>query len=348
MRSVIRILIVMSIIVIATLYMNNMEEKQVLENSSKHPKIDTSNSVSVPEEHQISPGKMPVKGIGSFIGKQSGDLKTAFGEPIRKDPSAYEYEWWVYKDDKHYVQFGVEHNQVVTAYATGKTEVAPFKIGQPANEIFAANVLDTEIVINHKKGNYRFELSEEDFNIRPLVRLGDIYVQLYLDKFTGTLSSVRYLSKETLIKQRPYEMVYRGKLLSAPEPDDLTWKEIEQGSEKQILDITNMIRKRFDLSSLQEEINAAEVAKLHSREMHDKQYFAHESPSKGNLGDRLDSANINYRSAGENIAANYVDAPAAVEGWLNSEGHRETLLGDFTHLGVGVYKKYYTQNFITH
>ncbi|MGK0698226.1 CAP domain-containing protein [Priestia flexa] len=52
--------------------------------------------------------------------------------------------------------------------------------------------------------------------------------------------------------------------------------------------------------------------------------------------------------AGENIASNYTDGPAAVEGWLNSEGHRKALLNnDFTHLGVGVYEKFYTQNFIT-
>lgn len=52
-------------------------------------------------------------------------------------------------------------------------------------------------------------------------------------------------------------------------------------------------------------------------------------------------------ACGENIAYNYVDGPAAVEGWLNSEGHRKALLNqDYTHLGVGVKEKYYTQNFI--
>jgi uncharacterized protein YkwD len=61
----------------------------------------------------------------------------------------------------------------------------------------------------------------------------------------------------------------------------------------------------------------------------------------------LTAANVPFQMAGENIAAHYVDGPAVVEGWLNSKGHRESLLsGDFTHLGVGVYQKYYTQNFI--
>ena len=56
---------------------------------------------------------------------------------------------------------------------------------------------------------------------------------------------------------------------------------------------------------------------------------------------------IEYQMAGENIAADYVDGPAAVEGWLNSEGHRKALLEkEYNQIGVGVYQKNYTQNFI--
>ena len=66
------------------------------------------------------------------------------------------------------------------------------------------------------------------------------------------------------------------------------------------------------------------------------------------MAHRLEVGKVTYRSAGENIAANYVDAIAVTEGWLNSKGHRESLLNkEFTQLGVGVYEKYYTQNFIT-
>ncbi|UTW69152.1 hypothetical protein KHA80_18970 [Anaerobacillus sp. HL2] len=37
-----------------------------------------------------------------------------------------------------------------------------------------------------------------------------------------------------------------------------------------------------------------------------------------------------------------MDAIEAVTGWLNSEGHRIHLLHeDFSHLGVGVYERYY-------
>lgn len=65
------------------------------------------------------------------------------------------------------------------------------------------------------------------------------------------------------------------------------------------------------------------------------------------LKERLASEEVYYLAAGENIAAQYPDAPAAMQGWLNSKGHREALLeDDYTHLGVGVYHFYYTQNFL--
>jgi uncharacterized protein YkwD len=81
--------------------------------------------------------------------------------------------------------------------------------------------------------------------------------------------------------------------------------------------------------------------------MSDNNDFSHTSKKFGSLSDRLEAANVAYKSAGENIAANYPDGPAVAEGWLNSKGHRESLLNaEFTHLGVGVYQKYYTQNFI--
>lgn len=59
-----------------------------------------------------------------------------------------------------------------------------------------------------------------------------------------------------------------------------------------------------------------------------------------------------WSRAGENIAQGY-DAESVVDAWLNSSGHRANILGDFTHLGVGVAwdaqgRPYYVQNFATY
>ncbi|MBS4177243.1 CAP domain-containing protein [Lederbergia citrea] len=291
----------------------------------------------------------PKEGLSIYIGKSVEKLISDFGEPNRKDPSAYGYEWWIYNNfSGTYMQAGIIDGSVVTVYGIGnQLNVAPFLIGQTIEEIYRSTLLETEIMVATKRGTYRFELSEEDLNIRPLVQLGDIFAQLSIDKYTGTLSSIRFYDKKTLISHRPYEMAYRGDFIQSSEPTEEEWQAIEKGSEQQIYDITNVIRGRFDLDALAWDNNVAEVAYGHSKDMYEHGYFAHESPQFGDLAARLAANDIHYQAAGENIASDYNDGPAAVEGWLNSEGHRKALLEkDYSSLGVGVFQKYYTQNFI--
>jgi uncharacterized protein YkwD len=246
------------------------------------------------------------------------------------------------------LQVGVENGKVVTVYVMGKdVNVSPFKIGQSIEEIFSTVFIETNINIDLENSSYQFELSDTDVNMRPLIQLGDIFAQLYFDKFTGTLSSIRFVDPPTLIKQRPYELVYRGDLLEAKPIETFEWVEIEKATEQQIFDLTNILRQRHQLQVLEWDDEVSKVAQGHSQDMFETKTFSHTSEKYGELSDRLEASDVFYQLAGENIAANYIDAPAVVEGWLNSKGHRETLLNEeYTHLGVGVYHKYYTQNFI--
>ena len=88
-------------------------------------------------------------------------------------------------------------------------------------------------------------------NMRPLIELGDIHVQLYLDKFTGTVSSVRFLNDSALLKQQPYELTYHGELVTVKDLSDEDLAKVEEGNEQQIFDITNIMRSRFDLKPLE-------------------------------------------------------------------------------------------------
>ncbi|MDF4730304.1 CAP domain-containing protein, partial [Vibrio parahaemolyticus] len=104
---------------------------------------------------------------------------------------------------------------------------------------------------------------------------------------------------------------------------------------------------RHNLPLLAWDQQTADVAIGHSKDMKDNNYFSHDSPTLGTLGDRLQRGKVGFQLAGENIAAQHSDGVAALQGWLNSEGHRKNLLNEqFTGLGVGVYDKFYTQNFI--
>ncbi len=289
------------------------------------------------------------EGLYSFIGVESSKIVEILGEPNRIDRSSYDYNWWVYNSiPQNYIQVGIENDRVVTVFGTGSdVQVEPFEIGQPIEELRSKGLIKSKISLNVDKNPYRFELTEEEMNARPLIAMGNVYVQVYVDTFTNEISSIRFLDGETLIKLRPYELAYRGELLSAKEVTKVEWKEVEEGNSAQILDITNVIRARHGLHPLKVDEKLASVAYLHSKDMSTNDYFDHTSPTKGGLADRLANGEVSYQLAGENIAAKYVDGIAAVEGWLNSEGHRETLLSEeYNFLGVGVYEKYYTQNFI--
>lgn len=290
------------------------------------------------------------EGLASTIGKKETEIKKKYGVPSRVDRSAYGYDWWIYnRDEDHYFQLAIQNGKVVSAYGIGnKVNVKPFQIGEPLDQIYSRFHVKTTVDLTANGSEYRFELSEEDMNMRPIIELGNTYAQLYLDKFTGTVSSVRFLDKMTLLKQRPYALSYRGTLIHQEKLSGDDWAKIEEGTDQQIFDITNIMRKRFRIPELEWDKQTAEVAFQHSLDMSEGHYFSHVSKTKGDLANRLKTGNVSYHMAGENIAFNYVDAIAVMEGWLNSKPHRESLLNqDFTYLGVGVYQKYYTQNFIT-
>lgn len=95
----------------------------------------------------------------------------------------------------------------------------------------------------------------------------------------------------------------------------------------------------------------AEIGWGHSRDMGDgKQSFSHDG-----FDDRVRRYPMPHRGAGENLyMAQGIDAAsiarAAVDGWINSPGHRKNLLGRWNYCGIGVYRNsagafYLTQMF---
>jgi uncharacterized protein YkwD len=96
------------------------------------------------------------------------------------------------------------------------------------------------------------------------------------------------------------------------------------------------------------------VARAHSEDMVARDFFTHENPDGESPYDRMGAAGITYRSAAENIAWNSYPntVERAVDGWMNSEGHRTNILnGNYSHGGMGVASDgnggyYFTQVFI--
>lgn len=125
----------------------------------------------------------------------------------------------------------------------------------------------------------------------------------------------------------------------------------DEALEKRVLELTNEQREKLGLNPLAWNEDLAETARSHSRDMVERDFFAHNNPDGETPFDRMKAAGINYRSAAENIAAGQATPELAVIEWMNSDGHRKNILNpDLKELGVGLarggkYGIYWTQNF---
>lgn len=293
---------------------------------------------------------VPDKGIYEFMGYTDRKILDILGKPERVDPTQYGYDWWIYgKNTENYLQVGIKEHHVVSIYALGnRLHTAPFRIGTHSDNLYKKMTMSDTISLKYKGTRVQFELSEDEMMIRPLIAFGNGWVQLYFDHFTNKLMCLRYVNTDTLIKLRPYTLVYRGKLRATKQRTDTEWLNIERGEEQEVFAITNILRKRHGLSTLRWHPSSARVASIHSKEMKVAHYFSHKSQKGGSLSDRLQHEGITFTTASENIAANYVDGIAASVGWMNSEGHRKNVLNKLvTHVGIGIYHNYYTQDFLT-
>lgn len=94
--------------------------------------------------------------------------------------------------------------------------------------------------------------------------------------------------------------------------------------------------KAGGLRPLVADAQTVEVSRAHSRDMFARSYFSHVTPEDRSPTDRLRSAQLGYRAAGENLAlARSLDA--AHTGLMNSPGHRANILNPaFGRLGIGI------------
>ncbi len=118
---------------------------------------------------------------------------------------------------------------------------------------------------------------------------------------------------------------------------------------QQVTNLVNEQRAANGLAPLTLSSDLSRVAQAKSQDMHDNNYFDHNSPTYGSPFDMMKAFGISYRSAGENIAMGYATPEAVVNAWMNSPGHRANILNSsYSQIGVGYVAdgNYWTQEFI--
>jgi uncharacterized protein YkwD len=80
------------------------------------------------------------------------------------------------------------------------------------------------------------------------------------------------------------------------------------------------------------------AARVHTKDMADRDFFDHDNPDGDGPSERMEAAGYDGRTWGENIAGGRATAEETMEQWMNSPGHCVNIMGeDYTLIGVGYY-----------
>jgi uncharacterized protein YkwD len=106
--------------------------------------------------------------------------------------------------------------------------------------------------------------------------------------------------------------------------------------EAAVLELVNAARATAGCDPLAADAGLAAVARAHSADMRDRDYFSHTDPEGRSPFDRAKQAGVANARA-ENIAYGQSDAAAVMASWMGSAGHKANILDcSLKTLGVGV------------
>ena len=344
MKNLLRILIVATFLGIIIYYTSVEEgESEPLRGPNSHTQAIPRTEVE--DLNMYLP--RPQEGLSTYIGKESGLILQQFGTPARIDPSAFQYDWWIYLKDYEYIMFSVKDDIVTQVYTTSnRHNVAPYSIGQSVEDIYRMTIVESEIAVTVDETVYMFLMDEKDLKTRLLVAFEDVFAQLYIDEETNNLAGIRFIDGETLVKHKPYEFQYIGEMMQQTVPSSFEQSGIDLAYANQIYNLVNDFRLLNNLQKLLRSPILNEVAMNHSEYlvMKDTSLSTEENVS---LETRLKENEVEFKKLGVNLAVNYYDAIEVIHGWMNSKEHRATLLNDRYNIsGTGVYLNSYTQVFI--
>jgi len=110
----------------------------------------------------------------------------------------------------------------------------------------------------------------------------------------------------------------------------------DPAAEVYMLSLINEERGLRALKPLMPDYRLTEVARKHSVDMVEHNFFSHKSPTAGYLDDRLAAAGVFYLIAGENLAYAQ-DIELAHNSLMESQGHRENILRQYYgKAGIGI------------
>ena len=204
------------------------------------------------------------------------EVMDIFGEAENKMVLNDQYDWEVYHNDyRNFLMVLYNQEGIVHGYYTNQ-DIFTIK----DNHKLLASYAD--LYEEYDRSAYIGENLNGEPELISLDRDG-VNIRLFLDIYNESqLTGVFVISSEA-------NQSYSGRN--------------ERVSQQQIYEIINARRAREGLKTLKLSDPLSEVAQAHSEDMAENQYFDHTNPDGEGPFDRINNAGIDYRSAGENIAA---------------------------------------------
>jgi uncharacterized YkwD family protein len=115
----------------------------------------------------------------------------------------------------------------------------------------------------------------------------------------------------------------------------------------QVVNLVNQERAKAGLNALTSNSALSAMALDKAKDMYNRNYFDHNSPTYGSPFNMMQSYGIKYSYAGENIAKGQRSPQEVMTAWMNSAGHRQNILNShYTKIGVAYYNGEWVQEFI--
>lgn len=102
-----------------------------------------------------------------------------------------------------------------------------------------------------------------------------------------------------------------------------------------LLQDTNDYRSRSNLSSLHENDALDRAAQAKADSMIAQNYWSHVAPDGTTPWYYFQKVGYNYSIAGENLAYGFATSDQVVTAWMNSQEHRDNVLGNYQDVGFG-------------
>lgn len=109
--------------------------------------------------------------------------------------------------------------------------------------------------------------------------------------------------------------------------------------------ILNLLRIRLGIGALAIDPKLVDAARGHSKDMKEKNFFAHESPVPGKETPWKRAQLAGTSAHAENIFMGGSTGASAIEAWWYSPGHHKNMLGSHSRVGLGRYETHWTQMF---